>query len=40
MYSTPQMEQRVLNENFFVQNLMFANINETLRNNQAIRDAY
>jgi haloalkane dehalogenase len=40
IFTTPQMEQRVLNENFFVVNLMLKNINEKSRNNPAIKDAY
>ncbi|WP_375748998.1 alpha/beta fold hydrolase [Vibrio sp. HN007] len=40
LFRTPEMEQRVLNENFFVRNLMLANINEDSRNNQAVIDAY
>ncbi|MDR9827615.1 alpha/beta fold hydrolase [Vibrio sp. FNV 38] len=39
-FRSPEMEQRVLNENFFVTNLMLANINEKSRNNKAVIDAY
>lgn len=40
IFSDSNMEQRVLNENFFVRNLLLANINAEAKNNQAIQDAY
>jgi len=36
----PEMESKVLKENFFVTGLMMGSINEQSRNNQAIADAY
>lgn len=36
----PEMERKVITENFFVTGLMFGSINERSRNNQAITDAY
>lgn len=37
---TPEMEKRVLEENFFVTTLMKENISEESKNNKAITDAY
>ena len=40
LFRTQEMEQRVLDENFFVTKLMLANIKEESSSNQAIVDAY